>query len=49
MSDLLVSSDCNSLYPSAMAEEKSTWPAIETAKAIYPEDSELFCELFNTG
>ena len=41
-SDLLVSSDYNSLYPSAMAHEKSTWPAIETAKAINPEDSEVY-------
>ena len=32
-----------------MAHEKSTWPAIETAKAINPEDSEVFCKLFNTG
>ena len=33
-SDLLVSSDYNSLCPSAMAHIKSTWPAIQTAKAI---------------
>ena len=32
-----------------MAHEKPTWPAIETAKAINPEDSKLFCELFNNG
>ena len=32
-----------------MAHEKSNWPAIETAKAINPEDSEVYCELFNTG
>ena len=48
-SDLHVSSDYNSLYPSAMAHETSTWPAIETAKAINPEDGEVYCELFNTG
>ena len=48
-SDLLVSSDYNSFYPSAMAHIKSTRPAIETAKAINPEDSEVYCELFNTG
>ena len=48
-SDLLVSSDYNSLYPSAMAHEKSTWPSIETALAINPKDSEVYCELFNTG
>ena len=48
-SDLLVSSDYNSLYPSAMAHEKSSWPAIETAKAINPEDSEVYGKLFNTG
>ena len=48
-SDLLVSSDYISLYPSAMAHEKSKWPAIETAKAINPEDSEVYCKLFNTG
>ena len=32
-----------------MAHDDSTWPAIETAKAINPEDSEVYCELFNTG
>ena len=47
-SDLLVSSDYNSLYPSAMAHEKSTWPSIETAEAINPEDSEVYCKLFNS-
>ena len=48
-SGLLVSSEYNSLYPSAMAFEQSTWPAIETAKAINPEDSEVYCVLFNNG
>ena len=48
-SDLLVSSDYNSLYPSAMAHENSKWPAIETAKAITPEDSNLLCELLNNN
>ena len=48
-SDLLVSGDYDILYPSAMAHEKSTWPAIETANAINPEDSEVYCKLFNTG
>ena len=48
-SDLLVSSDYNSLYPSAMAHDDSTWPAIETAKAIKPEDSKYLCELFNNN
>ena len=32
-----------------MAHEKSTWPAIETAKAIKTEDSEELCKLFNIG
>ena len=32
-----------------MAHEKSTWPAIETAKGIKPEDSEELCNLFNDG
>ena len=48
-SDLLVSSDYKSLYPSLMAHEKSNWPAIETAKAKNPEDSEVYCKLFNNG
>ena len=48
-SDLLVSSDYNSLYPSAMAHLDSKWPKIETAKAITPEDSNYLCELFNNG
>ena len=46
-SDLLVSSDYNSLYPSAMAHPDSKWPKIETAKAIRLEDSDYLCELFN--
>ena len=41
-SDLLVSSDYNSLYPSAMAHIKSTWLAIETTKAKNLEDSVKF-------
>ena len=48
-SDLLVSNDYNSLYPSARAHEKSTWPAIGTAKAVNPEGIEVYCKLFNTG
>ena len=48
-SHLFYSGDYNSLYPSAVAHEKSNWPAIETAKAINPEDSEVYCKLFNNG
>ena len=48
-SDLLVSSDYNSLYPSAMAHPDSNWPKIETAKAIRPEGSDYLCELPNSG
>ena len=48
-SNLLVSSDYNSLYPSAMAHDDSTWPSIETAKGIRPEDSKYLCELFNNN
>ena len=32
-----------------MAHMSSMWPAIETAKAINPEDSGVYCKLFNTG
>ena len=32
-----------------MAQLLSTWPAIENAKTITPEDSEFLCELFNNG
>ena len=32
-----------------MAHEKSTWPGIETARAINPVVSEVLCELFSTG
>ena len=32
-----------------MARDDSTWPAIETAKPLNPEDSEVYCELFNTS
>ena len=45
--DTLVSSDYNSLYPSAMAHHQSRWPKIETAKAILPESSDLLCDIFN--
>ena len=48
-SDLLVSSDYNSLCPSAMNHLDSKWPKIETAKAIRPENSEYLCELFING
>ena len=47
-SDLLVSSDYKSLYPSAMAHKDSKWPKIKTAIAIKKEDSVCLCELFNT-
>ena len=47
-SDLL-SSDYNSLYPSAMAHKESYWFKIETAIAIKKEDSACLCDLFNTG
>ena len=32
-----------------MAHLDSNWPAIETAKAINPEDSQVYCKMFNTG
>ena len=32
-----------------MAHIKSTWPAKETAKAINPENSEVYCKLFING
>jgi len=47
--DLLVSSDYNILYPSAMAHPDSNWPTIETAKAIYLTASGRLRELFNSG
>ena len=48
-SDLLVSSDYNSLYPSAMAHLDSKEPKIESAEAIRPGDSDYLCELPNNG
>ena len=49
-SDLLVSSDYTSLYPSAMSCHKSTWPKIETSIAINPkQDSNYLCDLFNNN
>ena len=48
-SDLLVSSDYNSLYPPAMAHLDSEWPKKEIAKAIRPGDSDYLCELPNNG
>ena len=47
--DTLVSSDYNSLYPSAMVDNDSIWPKIETAKAILPESSDLLCNIFNNN
>ena len=32
-----------------MAHEKPTWPAIETSRAINTEESDVYCEFFNTG
>ena len=49
-SDLLVSIDYTSLYPSAMSCPTSTWPKIETSIAINPiQDSNYLCDLFNNN
>ena len=49
-SDLIVASDYNSLYPSAMADKGSKWPKIETTTTVKKkEDSARLLELFNTG
>ena len=48
-SDLLVSSDYISVYPSAMAHPDSKWPALQTAKAIIVEDGDRLCSLFKNG
>ena len=48
-SELLVSSDYNSLYPSAVAHLDSKLPKIETAKAIVKEDSDRLFSLFTIG
>ena len=48
-SDLLVSSDYYGLYPSEIAHLESEWPKVEIAKAVIIEDSNYFCELFNSG
>ena len=48
-SDLLDSSDYKSLYCSATAHPGSKWPKTETAKAIYIEDTDSLCSLFNNG
>ena len=45
---LLVSSDYNNLYFSAMAHPDSKWPKIETTKAIDIKASTRLCELFNS-
>ena len=42
-SDLLVSSNYNSLCPSAMAHLDSIWPNVETAKLINVEESDKVC------
>ena len=47
--DLLVSSDYNSLYSSATAHPDSTWPNVETAKAIDIKASVRLYELFIVG
>ena len=48
-SDLLVSSEYNRLYPSAMAHKDSKWPVKETAVAKKTKNSTRLCELFNSG
>ena len=47
--DLLLSSDYNSLYPSALAHLNLKLPKIETAKAINIEDRDRFFSLFNNS
>ena len=46
-SDLFVSSDYNSLHPSAMAHPDSKWPKKETVVAVNTENSDRLCSLFN--
>ena len=46
-SDLLVSSDYNSLYASAVAHKASKRPKIETATAIDKENRPRLCDLYN--
>ena len=48
-SDLLVSSDYNSLYPLAMAQLDSKWTEKETAEVVDIEGSDRVCTLFNNG
>ena len=48
-SDLLVSSDYNSIYPLAVAHSVSKWLKIETAKAKNIENSKILCSLFKNG
>ena len=47
--DLLVSSDFDSLYPSAQIDKNSTWPKIETAYPFKKHMNDSICSLFNTG
>ena len=46
--DVLVSTDHDSLCPTAMAHNYSKWPKVQTTKAITKEDSDRLCELFNS-
>ena len=48
-SDLLVSKDSNSLYPSTMAHVDLKWPKTETAEASIVEEGDGLCSLFNNG
>ena len=48
-SDLLVSYDFNSLYPSAQADKDGTWPAIETAYLFKIYMSDTVREIFVSG
>ena len=47
--DLLVSYDFNSLYPSAQIDINITWPKIQTAYPFKQYMTDAVCTLFNNG
>ena len=47
--DFLVPFDFNSLYPSAEADGKSTWPAIETVYLFKKHVNDAVCEILIGG
>ena len=47
LNDVMMDFDATSLYPSAMCDEKSVYPKIETSFAFKPHMNNVYVEAFN--